>query len=133
MVTRRKILVFHSLEAVGLATLVALTSELPFFFALAFFLVFRAGAALIADAVAEHLNPSDITSGPPIRALLPDILLLPVLAAVFTGAWMWWNHRPFFPAYSYVLMICGAVGAFYAILIEWEDNQPGGWANPKKK
>lgn len=102
-------------------------------FALAFFLVFRTGAALVADGLANRLNPSDIPSGPPTQVLVPGVLLLPGLAALFTGAWMLGNHSPFFPTYSYVLMICAVVGAFNGILMEAEDNQPGGWANPTKK
>ena len=87
-------LVALSIEATVLATWVAYTSDVSFAVALVFFMLFRPGASLAADAVANHYNPADRSR-----------------------EWQW---PPL-----------GVIAAVQGILMEWEDNQPGGWLNPK--
>ena len=42
----------------------------------------------------------------------------------------WKSDLPYFTAFAYVLLIGTSAIAVNAIIIDWEDNQKGGWLNP---
>jgi hypothetical protein len=129
--SRKVALGVGSIEAIVLATWVTRTTDAPFLAAFAFFLLCRPGAAIVADAVANHYNPPvGPEELPPVLAIAASLLILPAGAALLAGAWMWWKEASFLPAFSYCLMGCAAFGAVHGIVMEWEDNQPGGWLNP---
>ena len=132
--TKNTALIVGSIEAAILGSFVAYTTSAPLVVAFVFFILFRPGAALAADAVANHYNPADASVGPPsMKVIAAGLLVLPTIAAVVAATLMWWRKDPFLPTYSYCLMGCAAVGAVNGIIMEWEDNQPGGWLNPKEK
>jgi hypothetical protein len=137
-VTALRTIAAPSVEASFLAVWVATTSNVPFLAAFVLFLVCRPGAALVADAVANHDNPDSRPTTPqrnsPVSvmlAVLRSLLTIGTIGAAAAAAWIWWHPgEPFLTIYSYALMLCAAIGAVNGIAMEWEDNQPGGWLNP---
>ena len=87
--TKRTLLIAGSIEAAILGSGVAYTTGVPLVAACAFFMLFRPGAALAADAVANHYNPKAGSVGPPsMKVIAGGLLVLPIIAAV--------HHRLFF-------------------------------------
>jgi hypothetical protein len=57
------------------------------------------------------------------------VVFLGVVIIISVGLWQW-VPLPFMTAFAYALLLWSAVGAVNGIVIEVEDNAPGGWLNP---
>jgi hypothetical protein len=98
-------------------------------------MLLRPGAALAASAVANHYNPAAVSfqrvfGRLSIVAIAAGYLALPAIAGVITLMLMWFRHDSFLPTFNYCLVGAAVLGAINGIVMEWEDNQPGGWDNP---
>jgi hypothetical protein len=97
-------------------------------------MLLRPGAALAASAVANHYNPAAVSfqrvfGRLSIVAIAAGYLVLPAIAGVITLMLMWFRHDSFLPTFN-CLVGAAVLGAINGIVMEWEDNQPGGWDNP---
>jgi hypothetical protein len=117
-----------SVAALAMAAVIHVTTPVHFFAAAAVLLL----AWPIADVIIESIASKNPNAGERVivKAWWPVAFKWLVVAAASAGLW-YWVHLPFMTAFAYALLVLASVGAINGIVIEWEDNAPGGWLNPK--
>jgi hypothetical protein len=114
--------------ALVLATLINFTSPVHFLIAAAVLLL----AWPVTDIIIESIASKNPSAGERIivKRWWPTFMTIGLVFIVSGGLWLW-LHLPFMTAFAYSLLGLSAVGAINGILMECEDNAPGGWLNPK--
>lgn len=110
--------------------LFAMTTELPFWLPLGVLSFNWIAAPLIGhwfDTRNPHYDPATNRT----EATNWKAFGLFIAAFAFIG-WLvsWQTGLPYLTAFAYVLLALTTVAAVNAIIIDWEDNQKGGWLNP---
>ena len=110
--------------------LFAMTTELPFWLPLGV-LSFNWIAAPLIGHWFDTRNPHYDPATGHIESTNWKMFGLFIAAFAFIG-WLvsWKAGLPYFTAFAYVLLASTTAMALNAIIIDWEDNQKGGWLNP---
>lgn len=116
-----------SVAALAFATLIHFTSPVHFLVAAAILLL----AGPVTDIIIESIATRNPAAGE--RIFVKDwwssVVFFGVVI-IISVVLRQWVPLPFMTAFAYALLLWSAVGAINAIVIEWEDNTPGGWLNP---
>ncbi len=124
----------HLLKSTALAfafsVLIHVTSNVHFLVAATILLAAWPVTDFVIEAIASK-NPS-AAEGVIVKSWWP-VAVKYILVLLVTGALWYWVPLPFMTAFAYALLALASIGAINGIVIEWEDNAPGGWLNPKSR
>ena len=113
----------------GFTTLIAVTTDIPFWVPLSV-LTFNFILAGLICARLQKRNPDydklDHARGSPSRVFSFWV------GAIALASWgvSWKYDLPYFTAFSYAFLLVTTSLAVNSIVIDWEDNRPGGWLHP---
>ena len=127
---RRRSLVQGALFTIGFATLIHFTSSVHFFIAAAVLLFAWPVTDVICESIASK-NPAATK-----RIAVTNWWILAIqLGVILTITTMLWRLTalPFMTAFAYSFLGLSSVGAINGIIMELEDNAPGGWLNPVRR
>ena len=125
----RRSTVRGSLSALGFATLIHVTSSVHFLIAAALLLFAWPVTDIICEAIVSR-NPAAPKRITVTNWWVPGIQF-GVILIVATVLWRS-SRLPFMTAFAYSLLGLSLVGAINGIIMEVEDNAPGGWLNPRR-
>jgi hypothetical protein len=119
---------YDSAWALGWAVALSAMSPLPLWFTLLVLFVFWPVFGLGANS-AEPTEPVPPTREQRLSSLRIRMVQLAFVALVAVGV-AWYFHIPYATAFAYSFLPLVASAAVNGALIDWEDNQPGGFLNP---
>jgi len=113
--------------ALGLSIVIAATTDVPFLLPLVVFMLCGPIAALISEAIVSR-NPL-YPQMKETRSWMGFVVFLTVSvvgSAIFTQ----FSNLGFWKLFAYTSMVVAIAQAVNGIIIEIEDNSPGGWSRP---
>ncbi len=117
-----------TVTAFVLSTVVAVTSEIPFLLPFGVFIFCGPITALACEAILS-CNPDYLEMKEGGRSWIGLIAFL-VVSVIGSAVVSRFSGLGFWESFAYTSMIVAVAQAVNGIIIEIEDNSPGGWLNP---